>query len=508
VRDFRILGPIEVQLDGQPVRLGGPKQRASLAILLLNANRVVSVERLADALYAGAPPVTAVTQVQRQISELRKLVGADAIETRAPGYCLRVDPERLDLGRFERLTEDAAEALERNERQGATELLREALGLWRGPPLADLTYESFAQPAIARLEELRLDAIEQRIQTELELGRHARVLAELETLASEHPLREAPRALLMLALYRAGRQAEALDLYRRTRESLVKEYGIEPSASLRKLERMVLTQDPALDLSAAAPSTRTSDPERTVLVAARETERLDALLAVAAPVAELPGRALIVARLLADEGQVPGAAAGLAERRAGLGDSVRTAAFTSRDPALDIARLAADYDVELVLADGSAKAELLQADLALFSGTAVEWTGGEGIFVPFGGADNDWAALGVAAWLASAAERPLKLVGTAGDPSRGRRDASRLLADASLAVQRVVGVTAEPLLAEPTREALRAAVEPATLVVTGFSGRTSVEAGERPLLVVQRGVRPGALAPRESRTRFSWSLET
>jgi DNA-binding SARP family transcriptional activator len=277
VREFRILGPIEVVLDDRPVRLGGPKQRAALAILLLNANRVVSVERLADALYAIAPPVTAVTQVQRQISDLRKLVGADAIETRAPGYCLRVDRERLDLGRFERLTQDAAQALERNERQEAVELLREALELWRGAPLADLTYESFAQPAIARLEELRLSAIEQRLETELELGRHARVLAELETLASEYPLREGPRALLMLALYRAGRQAEALDLYRRTRDSLIGEYGIEPSASLRKLERMVLTQDPALDVSAATPSTRTAEPERTLLVAAWDDERLDDL---------------------------------------------------------------------------------------------------------------------------------------------------------------------------------------------------------------------------------------
>ena len=524
MREFRILGPLEVVLDDRPVRLGGPKQRAALAILLLNVNRVVSVERLADALYAGAPPVTAVTQVQRQMSDLRRLLGADAIETRAPGYVLPVDPERLDLGRFERLTQDAAQALERNERKVAVDLLRRALELWRGTPLADLTYESFAQPAIARLEELRLAAIEQRLDAELELGCHAQVLAELETLILDHPLRERPRALLMLALYRAGRQAEALDVYRTTRDSLVGEYGIDPSASLRELERRILVQDPALDLSPAAPSTATTEAERTLLVVALEDGRIDDLLSVAAPLAALPGRGLIVARLLTDERDVTGAAAAVNARRASLGDSVRSAAFTSREPARDVVRLATNYDVELVLLDGpgespSELASAVQrspADVALFFGAGVEWTRGAGIFVAFGGAENDWAALELAAWLASAAQASLKLVGTAGDPSRGRRDASRLLADASLAVQRVVGVAAEPLLAEPTREALRAALVPAAVVVTGFPARWPAESGGRqsavlhagpPALLVHRGTRPSGLAPRESRTRFSWALE-
>src|SRR3954454_2079500 len=150
MREFRILGPLEVVVDGRPVRLGGPNQRAALTLLLLNPNHVVAIERLADALYAGAPPVTAVTQVQRQISELRKLLGADAIETRAPGYLLRVEPDELDLGRFERWTHDAARALERRELGAAVDLLHRALELWRGPALADVAYESFAQPAIAR----------------------------------------------------------------------------------------------------------------------------------------------------------------------------------------------------------------------------------------------------------------------------------------------------------------------------------------------------------------------
>jgi DNA-binding SARP family transcriptional activator len=524
VREFRILGPLEVLVDDRPVRLGGPKQRAALAILLLNVNRVVSVERLADALYAGAPPVTAVTQVQRQISDLRRLLGADAIETRAPGYALRVDPDRLDLGRFERLTQDAVQALEHNDRQAAVDLLRGALELWRGTPLADLRYESFAQPAIARLEELRLAATEQRLDVELELGRHTRVLAEIETLVLDHPLRERPRALLMLALYRAGRQAEALDVYRTTRESLVGEYGLEPTASLRELERRILVQDPALDLSPAARSTATPDAQRTLLVVALDEDRIDALLSVAAPLAALPDHAMIVARLLTDEHEVTGAAAAMDTRRASLGDSVRSAAFTSGEPARDVVRLATNYDVELVLLDGAGEssAELVSAvqhspvDLAFFFGAAVEWTRDAGIFVAFGGGEDDWAALELAAWLTSAAEAPLKLVGTAGDPSRGRRDASRLLADASLAVQRVVGVSAEPLLAEPTPEALRAALEPATVVLTGFPARWPADSGGRhgavlhagpPALFVHRGTRPSGLAPPENRTRFSWAME-
>ena len=525
MREFRLLGPLEVVLDDRPVRLGGPRQRAVLAILLLNANRVVSVERLADALYAGAPPVTAVTQVQRHVSDLRRLLGADAIDTRAPGYVMRVDPEELDLARFERLTQDAATALERSDAATAVDLLSRALDLGRGSPLADLAYESFAQLPIARLEELRLAAVEQRLEAELELGHHARLLAELETLVREHPLRERPRALLMLALYRAGRQADALDVYRTTRNSLADEYGIEPSASLRELERRILVQDPALDVSGTAPPAGPADAGRTLLVVASDEEPLDALLSVAAPLVALPGRELIVAYLLSDEREVTAAAAAVNARRRSLGESVRSAAFTSRDPGRDVVRLARNYDVELVLLDGPGEpgSELISiveespADLALLAGGAVAWTRGAGIFVPFAGAGNDWSALELAAWLASAAQMPLKLVGTTGDPSRGRRDASRLLADASLAVQRVVGVAAEPVLAEPSGDALGAAVEPATLVVASFPsrwpaeglgvGRSAVLRAGPPALFVHGGTRPGGLAPRDSRTRFSWSLE-
>jgi DNA-binding SARP family transcriptional activator len=530
VLEFRILGPLEVLSDDRPIRLGGPKQRAALAILLLSANRVVSVERLADDLYAGAPPVTAVTQVQRQISELRKLLGAETIETRSPGYILRVEPERLDLDRFERWTHDAAQAHERGDAQAAADLLGRSLDLWRGAPLADLTYESFARTAIARLDELRVSALEQRLDAELELGRHAQLLAELEALVWDHPLRERLRGQLMLALYRVGRQAEALEVYRRTRETLIEEFGIEPSKSLRDLEQRILTQDPALDAPrAAAPST--AEPERTLLVAPSRDDRLDALLSVAEPLAALPNRALLIARLVADERDVAAASEAVAARRASVGVPARTAAFASLEPARDVVRLARNYHVELVLVDApdrldaneqpgdlAALVDHSPADLAVLRGSALDWRRGSGVFVPFGGGANDWAALELGAWLAAAMRAQLRLVGTTADASRGRRDASRLLADASLATQRVVGVAAEPLFAEPTAAALLAVVEAATVVITGFPSRWRAEglgdvrlallrSAPAPVLLVHRGTRPGGLAPRESRTRFSWSLE-
>src|SRR4051794_15717870 len=184
--EFRILGPLEVlDASGAPVRLGGPRQRAVLAILLLNANRVVSIDRLADELYGGEPPTTAVTQVQRQVSDLRKLLGP-VIETRSPGYLVRAGGDTLDLSRFERLGEEAGSALAQGAHDRAAALLREALALWRGPPLADLAYEPFAAAPSARLEELRLAALEQRIEAELALGEHRRLIAELEALADEH----------------------------------------------------------------------------------------------------------------------------------------------------------------------------------------------------------------------------------------------------------------------------------------------------------------------------------
>jgi DNA-binding SARP family transcriptional activator len=524
VLEFRILGPLEVVREHGPLRLGGPKQRATLAILLLNANRVVSVDRLADDLYSGAAPVTAVTQVQRQISELRKTLGDESIiETRSPGYVVRLEPDQLDLHRFERLTEDAG----REEARRAADLLREALGLWRGAPLADLAYEPFARPAVERLEEIRLAALEQRIEAELGLGRHAELTAELEQCVNEHPLRERFRAQLMLALYRSGRQAEALAVYRRTREKLVEEFGIEPTAALRRLEHAILAQDRSLDL--AEPAERVAEPQRAVLVLPAEDERIDRVLAVAQQLAALPGRELIIARLVSDESALGPALAALNERRESMPKGARIAAFTSLEQGRDAVRLATVNDVDLVLTAAPARLDddrlpeelaiLLEgspADVAVLAGD--ELKGGSGVFVPFGGGDHDWAALELGAWLSSSAGSALRLVGTKADPQRDQRDASRLLADASLAVQRVVGVDAEPLLVEQTAESLVAAVKGATVVVVGISPRWRREGiGETrralvrdaaaPTLLVHCGPRPSGLSPRESRTRYSWSLE-
>ena len=526
--EFRILGPLEVVGDEGPISLGGPKQRATLAILLLDANRVVSVERLADDLYSGAAPVTAVTQVQRQISELRKALGASTIETRAPGYVIRLAREQLDLKRFEHRAEEGTRALAAGDARTAARLLTDALDVWRGPPLADLAHEPFAQIPIERLEEIRLAALEQRIDAELALGGHTRVVGELEELVAEHPLREHFYGQLMLALYRSGRQAEALSVYRSARENLVEEFGIEPTSALRELERAILTQDSSLDLENAAPR---STPPGAILVLPSAAARLDALLALAEPLASRAAREVIVARLLADASELADETSMLNARRASISVPSRVAAFTTRDAVGDLLRLATAHDVELVLIDAppgidettlpdelSAILQRSPSDVALIAGRLVDLTDGAGVFVPFGGAEHDWAALELGAWLASALGARLTLVGTRDDPHQGRRDASRMLADASLAVQRVVGVETAPLLTEATEQALVAAVEPASVVVTGLSPRwrregigatrrTLLRNARPPVVLVHRGPRPGGLAPLETRTRFSWSIE-
>jgi len=243
VLEFRILGPLEAAADSEPLQLSGQKQRALLALLLLDANRVVSTDRIIDALWGEEPPRTAATSLQNFVSQLRKLLGSDVLVTKPPGYQLRIEPEQLDLERFTRLVEESR-AEPPAERAAK---LRRALALWRGPPLADLGFEAFAQQEIGRLEELRLAALEDRVNAELEAGRHSDLIGELEAFADEHPLRERLRSQLMLALYRSGRQAEALQIYHDTRRVLVDELGIEPSPSLQQLHGAILRQDPRLE---------------------------------------------------------------------------------------------------------------------------------------------------------------------------------------------------------------------------------------------------------------------
>jgi DNA-binding SARP family transcriptional activator/tetratricopeptide (TPR) repeat protein len=245
--EFRILGPLEV-LDGErALDVAGPKQRALLAVLLMNANQVVSKDSLIDSLWGAEPPATASKAIQVYVSQLRRVLGKKRLETTAPGYLLRVHDEELDLHRFEALREQAKDA----DAKTAAALLHEALALWRGPPLGEFAYDGFAGLEIARLEELRLACLEERIAADLALGRSSGLVGELEGLVAEHPLRELLRAQLMLALYRSGRQVEALEAYQDARRVLVGELGIQPGKSLRELEKAILQQDPSVDLGPA-----------------------------------------------------------------------------------------------------------------------------------------------------------------------------------------------------------------------------------------------------------------
>ena len=249
VIEFRILGPLEIVERGHRVPLGAGRQRKLLAVLLVHANQVVSTDQLIDQLWGERPPETAAKALQGHVSQLRKLLGADAVVTEPPGYAVHIDADQLDASRFERVIAQAR-TLAPAER---SRTLREALELWRGQALSEFAYEDFAQGERSRLEELRLGAVEARIDADLALGRHAELVGELETLVAHNPLRERLRGQLMLALYRCGRQAEALDVYRQGRRVLVDELGIEPGEELRRLQRAILDQDPAIAPPEAAP---------------------------------------------------------------------------------------------------------------------------------------------------------------------------------------------------------------------------------------------------------------
>ena len=268
--EYRILGPLEVVDEGEAVPLRRLKERLVLAVLLLHANDFVPRERLIDELWGESPPPTAKKAVNVYVSQLRKALtrnGLDPIATADGGYRLEVDAQQLDAARLQRLLATARERASAGELEAAAELLREALALWRGPTLAGLLLESHGRDEIAQLDELRLTALMDRIDCDLALGRHEQVLGELNVHVGEHPLRERLRAQLVLALYRADRQAEALEAYQQAREVLVEELGIEPSPALQRLQKGILAQDPALELpvSIAAPNVSASTPTRVVL---------------------------------------------------------------------------------------------------------------------------------------------------------------------------------------------------------------------------------------------------
>jgi DNA-binding SARP family transcriptional activator len=525
--EFRILGPLEVVDGGRRVMLGGARQRALLAILLTRANEFVSSDRLIDELWGERPPRTAVNTLQYHVSQLRKaLEPSGAIVTRGPGYLIRVEPHELDLLRFEQLVEEATRA----PADQAARLLRDALGLWRGPALADLANESFVQAEILRLEELRVAALELRIEVDLALGRHRELVGELEVLVHEHPLRDRPRAQLMLALYRSGRQAEALDLYRKGRRLLIDELGIEPGVELQKLEKAILSHDP--ELSSSGPAAIPSAHRRAVVVVTGDADELGELLSIAEPLARQSAGELILTRLLREPHDVATATAELAETRSVLADRgvvARVAAYTSTEAGSDAARLATEHNAELLLV--SASGELLQhghfddnlieilerapCDVALLAPGADAGTGP--VVTPFGGIEHDWSAIEVAARIAGSLGTSLRLLGTEADLARGRRDASRLLGRASLMVQQVVGIVTQPVLIPAGEEGVVRAAEDARLLVMGLSDRWRTEgigpvrlavaaAVRVPILFVRHGFGPSAIAPQETFTRFTWTL--
>jgi DNA-binding SARP family transcriptional activator len=248
--DYRILGPIEVFDGERQLSLGGARQRAVLALLLLHGNETITRDAMVDELWRDDPPPTAFKVVQNCVSNLRKELagGAETLRTVGGAYTLVVEPGELDRDRFERLLGEGRAALAAGDSADAAECLRHALALWRGSPLSDFAYERFAQEEITRLEELHVAALEDRIEADLALGKHVELVPELEALVGRHPLREHLRWQLMLALYRAGRQAEALEAYRDARRTLLAELGIEPGRMLHELERAILSQDPALEV--------------------------------------------------------------------------------------------------------------------------------------------------------------------------------------------------------------------------------------------------------------------
>jgi predicted ATPase/DNA-binding SARP family transcriptional activator len=251
--EFGILGPVEAWRDGREVPLGGPKPRALVAMLLLADNDVVSRDRLIDGIWGGRPPSSAAHTLDDHVSRLRKALGPERIQTRAPGYVLHVEPGELDLERFERLLAEGRRARRDGDAGFAARALRQADSLWRGRPLADLEFEPFARVDVERLEELRLVAIEERIEAEMALGRDGELIVELRQLTGEHPWRERLHGQLMLALYRSGRQADALEAFRRAREVLVEQLGIEPGADLADLHQAMLVHDRALDGPSVSP---------------------------------------------------------------------------------------------------------------------------------------------------------------------------------------------------------------------------------------------------------------
>ncbi len=541
-----LLGPVDVRRDGDSIGMSAPKHRMILAALALRLGDVVSIDSLIDTLWAERPPATAQKAVQVYVSELRKLLAAHGsvspIVSHPPGYRLAIGPDQVDVHRFERRWEAGRSALDANQAEKARTLLGEALAEWRGDPLSDLRYEDAFAAEIDRLEEMRIGCLEDRIDADLSCGRHTRLMGELEALVRRYPLRERLRAQLILALYRSGRQAEALAAFRHARATLMGQLGIDPSPRLARLERQILHHDPALAAPTGPPSV-VSGPAlsnatpRTVLVVSQSSADLQPLVDLGSTIAASPLRELVLTRVItaAPGRNVDERLAQITRRLARQRDELtrsgilaRVAAFSSPRPADDVRKLALHQDAELLIADGTEAVlgeragitdqllDVAACDVALHVSREAP-ASGDGVMVPFSGGEHDWAALELAAELARVTGMRLTLVGA--QAVGNDANASRLLATASLVLQRLTGILAEPLLVPAGGSELLAAASNVSHLVMGLSPRFREEGlgdlryrigryAPAPVTFVRRGTRPGVLAPPDGLTRFTWSITT
>ena len=326
--EFSILGPVEVRFEDRPIDVAATSLRALLARLLLGTSRVVSREQLMADLWV-APPSTGASALHQRLAQLRQVLdeggaGKDVIQTRGTGYVIELEPGQLDLDRFEAAVARGDEALAADLPGDAVTAFRDGLALWCGPPLAEFPEAPFATAASARLDESRLAALEKRLQAELELGRHGDITGELAELAAQHPFREGFCAKLMLALYRAGRQAEALEAYQDTRRTLVEELGVAPTDELQELERAILQHEPSLGLRTkqdgrgVLPRSEPASLAGSVLVAPSEIANLPQLVAVGEPFARQPARELILAAIASTSAALARTSAALEAERVAI----------------------------------------------------------------------------------------------------------------------------------------------------------------------------------------------
>jgi DNA-binding SARP family transcriptional activator/nucleotide-binding universal stress UspA family protein len=530
-----------VRRDGVVVPVGATKKRIILAVLGLSGGDAVSTDRLIDAVWGARPPPSAGKALQVYVSQLRDAVepmrhAPSVIASHAPGYALLLPPQAVDFRVFERLWDQGRQLRTTESPDSAAEVFARALALWRGPPLADLAYEEAFALDVSRLEEMRWACLEDRIDADLAAGRHSAVISDLEELSHRYPMRERTCELLMLAYYRSGRQADALHAYRRMRAALVGELGLEPSRALVELERRILQQDPGLDETVAGAVLRTATSPtvgtRTIMAVGESAGGLTDLLQIAAPLVRGAGIELVVVSIVPTptvdvSDALASATRDLEDRRAALeaeGVVARVAAFSTPKPGGELLKFATHHDVAMILANGTGiddrwqntVAELLASaacDVVL-SFAGVDPPSGTVVLVPFGGGEHDWAALELGAHLARMRDAPLALAGAALEDGT---DASRMLAVASVIVQRTFGVVPKPVIIDSGAAGVLAHVPDAALIVLGVSTRYRTEGlGDTreaivrdagvPVLAVRHGRRPGLLAPPERLTRFDWSV--